>query len=223
MTEEQWLSCTDPTVMLEFLRGKVSDRKLRLFACACYRRFPQLFEIAQARTVVEGIEKCVEGIQSYGAVLEAVSALRRFLRSEAPCSIIYVNSDLLQAIRGPSAWAVAWKTTDYCDRVVRTTCRNGDEENWARLRVFRDIFGNPCRPALSIDSRLLNPDIVAFGRSIYEERMLPEGTLDLARLATLADALAAAGCNDAELLGHLREPGPHVRGCHGVDAVLRRC
>jgi hypothetical protein len=29
-----------------------------------------------------------------------------------------------------------------------------------------------------------------------------------------------AGCTDAALLGHLRGPGPHVRGCWAVDLVL---
>ncbi len=37
MTEPEWLACTDPEPMLEFLRGTATDRKLRLFACACFR------------------------------------------------------------------------------------------------------------------------------------------------------------------------------------------
>jgi hypothetical protein len=57
-------------------------------------------------------------------------------------------------------------------------------------------------------------------RSAYEQRELPAGTLDVARLGVLADALEEAGCADAGLLGHLRGPGPHVRGCWAVDLLL---
>ena len=40
------------------------------------------------------------------------------------------------------------------------------------------------------------------------------------RLPLLADALEDAGCTDAAILSHCREPGEHVRGCWVVDLLL---
>ncbi len=56
----------------------------------------------------------------------------------------------------------------------------------------------------------------------YEQRFLPEGTLEPNRLRVLADALEDAGCACPELLGHLREPGRHHRGCWALDLVMGR-
>jgi hypothetical protein len=58
--------------------------------------------------------------------------------------------------------------------------------------------------------------------AIYDDRSVPGGTLDNGRLAILADALEESGCTDAEVLAHLRGPGPHVRGCWALDALLWR-
>src|SRR5258708_4549933 len=38
MTEVEWLTCSNPTLMVELLRRRVSERKARLHACACCRR-----------------------------------------------------------------------------------------------------------------------------------------------------------------------------------------
>jgi hypothetical protein len=84
------------------------------------------------------------------------------------------------------------------------------------------MFGNPFRTVALDSTWLLWKDgtVAQLARIAYEDRQLPEGTLDPARLAALADALEDAGCTDADLLGHLRGPGPHVRGCWAVDLVL---
>jgi hypothetical protein len=62
--------------------------------------------------------------------------------------------------------------------------------------------------------------VVGMATAIYQERSLPEGRLDKARLTVLADALEEAGCDDAELLARLSSPGPHLRGCFALDTVL---
>jgi hypothetical protein len=87
---------------------------------------------------------------------------------------------------------------------------------------LRDIFGDPFRPVSLAPAVLAWNDatVVRLAQAAYDQRQLPEGTLDNGRLAVLADALEEAGCTDADILGHLRGTGPHVRGCRPVDLIL---
>jgi hypothetical protein len=56
VTEQEWNECTDRLPMLSFLRGKASDRKLRLFACACCRRIGQHLPDQANRDLVAAVE-----------------------------------------------------------------------------------------------------------------------------------------------------------------------
>jgi hypothetical protein len=87
--------------------------------------------------------------------------------------------------------------------------------------LLREIAGNPFRP-VALDPAWRTPTVTALATAAYDERILPAGTLEPDRLAILADAFEDAGCDNADILGHLRSPGPHVRGCFVVDLLLQK-
>lgn len=73
MTEAEWNTATDPQPMLEFLRGKVSDRKLRLFAVACCRRIWHL-QVKEGQQSLEVAEQFADGYVGEKRLCLAMSA-----------------------------------------------------------------------------------------------------------------------------------------------------
>jgi hypothetical protein len=61
VTEQEWLTGTEPAPLLEFLRGRASERKLRLFAVACCRRVWDLIPCGIARRAAEEAERYADG------------------------------------------------------------------------------------------------------------------------------------------------------------------
>jgi hypothetical protein len=90
-------------------------------------------------------------------------------------------------------------------------------EQSALAHLVRDVLGNPFRNRKLDGSLPMWRDgvLAPLAQRIYAERAFD-------RLPLLADALEDAGCTDTELLGHLRSPRPHVRGCWAVDVAPGR-
>jgi hypothetical protein len=86
--------------------------------------------------------------------------------------------------------------------------------------LVRDIFSTPFR-LVAFDPAWRTTPVLSLAEAAYAERQVPSGELDPARLAVLADALEEAGAGP-DILGHLRGPGPHVRGCFVIDLLLNR-
>jgi hypothetical protein len=222
VTEAEWLACADPSPMLSYLAGKASDRKLRLFACACVRRIWHFLRYPETWRPVEVSERHVDGLAELGELEAAYEATRVFISGlmgwadEASCCP--ADPDATQAATVASLDAAR----EVSARCYRSNIPNRDERA-AQCDVFRCILGNPFRPSPPLPTAVLawnDRTIPRLAEAIYKERKLPEGTLDPGRLAILADALLNAGYDDEGLLAHLRSPGPHVRGCWAVDAVL---
>jgi hypothetical protein len=221
MTEGDWLSSKDPHRMLDFLResGTVSGRKLRLFAATCCRRiWPDVVaEGESARRAVEVGEMFADGLVSEEerrlAWERGVSAAPdwRHESDDPMLAAAYTAGDAGQVLEVPGIVLRAAAFDIYAD-----------PRAW-QTDLLRDIFGNPFRllspPAPSL-LRWNDGIILKMANAIYENRELPSGHLEPSRLAVLADALEEAGVTDADLLQHLRDHGPHVRGCHVLDLIL---
>jgi hypothetical protein len=95
----------------------------------------------------------------------------------------------------------------------------GDAIPRLERQVIWDVFGNPFRP-ITLDPRWRTPTVTSLAQAAYDERRLPLGDIDAARLAVLPDAVEEADCAASELLAHLRSPGLHGRGCWALDLIL---
>jgi hypothetical protein len=123
-------------------------------------------------------------------------------------------------------------TPEMLDTWSEQSVESGSTMGWTSVNpdalvadILRDVVGPvPFRPLpLTPSVKTWNNQVVQrLAEAAYNERQLPAGTLDMARLAVLADALEEAGCHDAGLLGHLRSAGPHVRGCWALDLLLQK-
>ena len=235
MTEREWLAGTDPQEMLEFLRGKVSDRKLRLFAVACPRRFLPLTHDPRVGGALDIAERFADGLVGDGERSEARKAAQQaaqvrgvVARPDAPkwerraASLAYHAAarramEAAGSVLGLAVEVLVWRAGGYsaCDAQAIKA-----EEGVIHSDLLRDVF-NPFRP-VTLDPTWRTPDVLSLARAAYDERSLPAGTLEPERLALLADALEDAGCASADLLGHLRGEGPQVRGCWALDLVLAK-
>lgn len=139
MTESEWLTCTDPQRMLSCLNGgsvaavhpdspgphiehmpmpRISERKLRLFACACVRQVWNLLTDDHSRRAIEVTERYSDGKATEKEMLWAGQAV------------------------DPFASDVMWLR-----RLPECMCIRGGISSATVANLLRVIVGNPFRPA----------------------------------------------------------------------------
>jgi hypothetical protein len=216
MNEMQWLACSNAEQMLEFMRGKSRIRRYRLFACACARGFwDRLTD-----------DRCRRAIISAEFYADQIVTLRDLRRMGSEALKVVQNGYNTQTRGTPESKAADMAYIAADGRSFNSTImvlRDLDDSKKQSLTlIVHDLFGNPFRPiALSGEWLAWNSAIVVrLAQAAYDERTLPAGTLDNARLAVLSDALEEAGCADEQILMHLRSGGEHYRGCWVIDLLL---
>ena len=230
MNEVEWLTGPNPAAMLAYLEGQVSDRKLRLFACACVRRYWDRLRWPVPRETVALAEQLAEG-QAGDVDLEQARQNAEASAANAP----YNDQPAYQA-----AWATllepaieaARQSREFIrlqavreaadesaplENEVRRNAEASTAECRGQCELIREIFGNPFRP-VQVDPAWLSIDGGA-GAAILQA---VDGARRFEDLPYLGDALLDAGCGDENLLRHLRVSSGHVRGCWAVDLLMGR-
>ncbi len=233
MTEAEWPAFADPGPMLRHLTGKISERKLRLFACGCSRRLLPLLRDPRLEEVLLLAEQLAEGMASAKErLLVLVDAIQTEATATPPATAAYQgimgfllvccfpNHAMFELGLRSLANAVAWDTMPGAT-IVEDDWASPHDPEWQaaytaeRRRqaiLLRDVVANPFRP-VALPVLWLSSTVVQLAQAVYDERAFD-------RLPILADALEEAGCTDTAILGHCRQPGEHVRGCWVIDLLL---
>jgi hypothetical protein len=217
--------------MLQILRheGRVSDRKLRLVACACARNVRRRLRSPACARAAEVAEQFIDGTVGRADLMRAGQSAWRALRRLARILRDWSNKKRrLEIAPNRVAWATALPDARTAAHHALDAHVQADEHARAgrwECDLLREIFGNPFSSSAGFDPawRAWGEGVlVRLAQAAYDERDPERGTLDNIRLGVLADALEEAGCTDRYVLGHLRSGGDHVRGCFVVDHILGR-
>lgn len=247
MTEQEWLACNDPQKMLEFLQGKICDRKLRLFGVACCRRVWDFLPHDVSRRAVDVAERYAD--------LQASDSERQ----EAHDNADTVHSMVLDHVCVANQSEPEPEDWPSVPLLFGNAKIDGRAASCAAHEAFTILLPNPLptdlgemaaqtRAWLRADTTRRNREAevqeraeqTRLVRDIFGPLPFRPVTISPAwqtanlvslaeaicadrafdRMPILADALEDAGCTNAEILVHCRGPGPHVRGCWVVDLLL---
>ena len=187
MTEQDWMSCADPTPMLVFLGGKTSNRKFRLFACACCRRIRPLIRDKRSWQAVEIAEEYADGLADRHRLDEAAGgareAKRQFMMPLHDLASRAANA--AQDATRNSARSAAFNCMAQTSRAMNSQDTNhcNEAEIQRQVLLLRCIVGNPFRPTTLEPSWLNWSDgtVLKLAQAIYDLR-------DYDCLPILADA-----------------------------------
>src|SRR5579875_3318126 len=142
MTEVEWESGTDPDPMLRFVRGKASERKLRLFAAASFRRLAALLPDPRQQRGIDVLEQLAEGAITLDSCRGVVTGVRHAIPPDewSPGSSPpaehrhYVALMLFREFRSSSIAAHAVHAAD--------SLGDGTAERREQARLIRCIVGD---------------------------------------------------------------------------------
>lgn len=214
MTEAGWLTSADPVTMLRWIslpfgdrpiahpQIPISDRKLRLLACACHE---------VARRDANGALHDDEALQAAYAVADgaspslllrhshwvfALASAERAARRAVEVNYKGAAPSLLRCLFGNP-----FRPHVVLPRDVGVVLHNGPKNYRQDDVLLEDVL------------HWHDGTVVKMARSIYDG-------CDFSAMPVLGDALEEAGCENEGILRHCREPGLHGRGCHAVDLLL---
>lgn len=232
----EWQACGDPATMLNRLlhhvrspfaeagMPKPSDRKLRLFACACCRQVWHLLADDRSRKAVDAAEKYADGLATEKEFL-AASMEATLARQQSP--FCPWNEQTPDQERDMAALAVCNLFQEHARNAASEALRLCGSKTLrpTLAALLREIVGDPFNPVrcsatgnplgtdtvllrgdgtlAGCDCRWLTPDVLAVANAIYAEGRWGD-------LPVLADALEEAGC-PAEATEEATATGGH--GC----------
>lgn len=213
--------------MVHFLNGRVSDRKLRLFAVACCRRFWSIMEVdAISRDAVETVERFVDGratvkecrlarasvgVRFGPGTGKVVCAARRLAKAALEPNAVRAASDASSQAAFLTGSIARESEMRYAEASAAERCAIANERQ-QQAALLRYIVGNPFDP-VTVHPSWLTSDVMLLARGIYDEKAFD-------RMPILADALEDAVCTNNDMLISLRHGTDHARGCWILDAIL---